>query len=108
MPKILQSANIKEIMLLHKNLTTNKELSDFYRLGIFFSRCYCLTTIPFLENMSMHFVSETFTSHCKQWPLRSALALLKDSNWVLMQVYNPTQIKGKSFSPTVQRIARII
>lgn len=35
-PKILQSLNIREIMLLYKNLTTNKELSDFYGLGIFF------------------------------------------------------------------------
>lgn len=95
-------------MPLYKNLTTNKELSAFNRLGIFFPRCYCLTTISFLENMSMHFVLETFTSHCKQWPLRSALALLKDGNWLLMQVYNPTQIKGKSFSSTLQRIIRII
>ena len=95
-------------MLLYKNLTTNKELSDFYRLGIFFSKCYCLTTIPFLENMSMHFVLETFASYCKKWPLGPVLALLKDGNWVLMQVYNPTQIKRKSFSPTLQRITRII
>lgn len=75
-------------MLLYKNLTTNnKELSDFYGLGIFFSKCYCLTTLPFLENMSMHFILKTFTSHCKKWPIRSALALLKDGNCALMQAY---------------------
>lgn len=81
-------------MLLYKNLTTNnKELSDFYGLGIFFSKCYCLTTLPFLENMSMHFILKTFTSHCKKWPIRSALALLKDGNCALMQAYNPMQSK---------------
>lgn len=47
--------------------------------------------------MSMHFVLETFTSHCKQWPLRSALALLKDGNWVLMQVYIQHKLKGNHF-----------
>lgn len=48
-------------MLLCKNLTTNKELSDFYRLGIIFPKYYCLTTLPFLENMRMGFKLETFT-----------------------------------------------
>lgn len=84
-------------MLLYKNLTTNKECFDFYGLGIFFSKCYCLTTLPFLENMSMHFILKTFTLHCKKWPIRSALVLLKDGNWVLIRVYNPMQIKGSHF-----------
>lgn len=91
-------------MLLCKNLTTNKELSDFYRLGIILPKCYCLTTLPFLENMRMGFILETFTSHCKKWLLRSALALLKEGNWVLMQVYSPTQMKGKPFYPTLQEL----
>ena len=45
----------------------------------------------------MHLILGTFTSHCEEWPLGSALALLKDGNWVLLQVYNPTQIKRGSF-----------